>query len=84
TAGQTSPVGSFPDSNSPYGVQDMSGNVWEWCDSWYKDNNTRVVRGGSWVTSIPNFFCAAFRLNYNPTYGDIHYGFRCILRSPEL
>lgn len=60
----TAPVGSFPIGKSPYGIQDMAGNVWEWCqDSYvadfYKKRSTRnpisqeignkfVVRGGSW------------------------------------
>lgn len=27
----TQPVGSRPEGDSPYGVQDMAGNIWEWC-----------------------------------------------------
>ena len=82
-AGQTASVGSYPAGVSPYGVQDMAGNVWEWCDSWYSVNVSRVLRGGCWNGDNPEFFRATCRNCRTPTFKCDYFGFRCVFRLPR-
>ncbi|MDP6417351.1 MAG: formylglycine-generating enzyme family protein, partial [Gammaproteobacteria bacterium] len=74
--GTTAPVGSFEPNG--YGLYDMAGNVWEFCEDWYsEDKEYRVLRGGSWF-NIPNYLRAALRFFNNPSDTLNLLGFRCV------
>ncbi len=78
--GHTTPVDRYPEGKSQYGCYDMSGNVWEWTASLYREGEDwHTIRGGSWYTSKKDCRCAA-RDDYCVydvfMYGG-NVGFRC-------
>jgi formylglycine-generating enzyme required for sulfatase activity len=90
--GQTTDVGKFPPN--AFGLYDMHGNVWEWCeDSWHKNymsapnngnaltsqsDNKRMLRGGQWYLN-PSYCRSASRSYNNGDRRNKDNGFRLVV-----
>ncbi len=78
---RTAEVGSYESkSPHPWGLCDMTGNVWEWCENKYEQSeDRRVLRGGSWI-NYAGFCRVAYRVNFTPDNRDNIHGFRVCFR----
>jgi formylglycine-generating enzyme required for sulfatase activity len=84
-------VGSHLKGASPFGIQDMAGNAWEWTADWFTESfpqadrrnpkgpasgTSKVLRGGGWYDQADRLVSSK-RMHANPEQRDNSIGFRC-------
>lgn len=72
----TAPVTSYRPNG--YGLYNVVGNVWEWCEDWFTPDGARVMRGGSYLChdSYCNRYRVAARSSNTPDSSTGNIGFR--------
>lgn len=94
TEGGTKKAGSYPPNR--FGLYDMLGNVWEWCNDYFNPVRTvqpavnpggplrgvaRIIRGGSFVSTVGSW-ARGYRSSIDPSYKSRFTGFR-VCRTAE-
>jgi formylglycine-generating enzyme required for sulfatase activity len=96
--GQTTPADAF--SPNAFGLYDMHGNVWEWCqDHWHHNYHGAPIDGSAWLSDdknasrvlrggswkhSPRDCRSASRLGLTPDGSNVNVGFRVVCEIPQM
>jgi formylglycine-generating enzyme required for sulfatase activity len=77
-------AGSFPLDESVYGVQDIAGNVSEWCETFFdSEQNIRINKGSAWSYVDDDYARCAERNGHSPADVADFRGFRMALSKKK-
>jgi formylglycine-generating enzyme required for sulfatase activity len=93
------PAGQFPSGASPFGILDLSGNVWEWVSDWYDplyyqdspidnpqgppEGSDKVLRGGGFSNFV-HYVRTTNRGFEPPGSSSTYRGFRCAVSASQV
>ncbi|EKU96984.1 hypothetical protein Lepto7375DRAFT_0916 [Leptolyngbya sp. PCC 7375] len=96
---KTTPVNQFEGTNT-FGLVDMHGNVWEWCqDHWHENYKDAPTNGSAWLTKYakakhirrggswfdpPRYCRSAYRASSNRNARNNGIGFRVVCSAPKV